>query len=273
MGRESGSVTSTEGTAVSQTLRRGLSILRLLTDCGPHGLGISEVARRIGLNKATAIRLAKALLEEGFLVQHPDTQCYRLGPEAFAVGLAAEPNYRLQRVAAPMLAGIAERTDDTVLFTVVHGHDNVCLSRHEGTVPMRNQLMKPGDRWPLGVGAGSCAMLAALDDGQITEALRRNRRERAPRFPRCTDAEIWRLIESTWDKGYCLLPGLVIQDSWAVGVCVCDASGQPAASISVATSRTRLGIARSAAIGNYLIESRDRLLGTSGRAGEIYTGQ
>ena len=272
MSTETGGAASREGAAVSQTLRRGLSILRLLTDCGPGGLRISEIARRIALNKATTIRLAKALLEEGFIVQNAETQHYRLGPEAFAIGLAAEPSYRLQRVAAPILEGIAQRTDDTVLFTVRHGYDNVCISRHEGARPMRQQLMKPGDRWPAGVGAGSCAMLSALEDDEITEALSKSRSERSQRFPRCTDREIWQLIGDTREKGYCLLPGLVFQDSWAVGVCVRDAAGQPSASISVAASRTRLGIARSAAIGNYLIESRDRLLGTPASSPAQATG-
>ena len=91
----------------AQTLRRGLAVLRLLTRVGPGGLRITEVGRRLQLNKTTAIRLTQALVDEGFVIRDEVSGRYRLGPEAFAVGLAAEPSYELQRLAAPHLAALA----------------------------------------------------------------------------------------------------------------------------------------------------------------------
>ena len=44
-------------TAGAQTLRRGLSILKLLARHQPEGLRIGEIGRRLGLSKATAVRL------------------------------------------------------------------------------------------------------------------------------------------------------------------------------------------------------------------------
>lgn len=93
---------------------------------------MGEIGRRLELDKTTAIRLTLTLVEEGFGVQDRATSRYRLGPEAFAAGLAAEPNYELQRAFAPMLRALAAETGDTVFFTVL------------------SQLIKPGDRWPLG---------------------------------------------------------------------------------------------------------------------------
>ena len=55
--------------ASSQTLRRGLAIIRLLTRVGPSGLSVSEISRRVDLNKATTIRLVAALLDEGFVLR------------------------------------------------------------------------------------------------------------------------------------------------------------------------------------------------------------
>ena len=149
--------TTSVETAGAQTLRRGLAVLRLLTRVGPSGLRMGEIGRRLNLNKATAIRLTRTLLDEGFVLHDPQSSCYRLGPEAFAVGLAAEPSYALQRLAAPTLRALAEASGDTVFFAVLHGYESICLSRHEGDFPIRNQLIKPGDRWPLGeIGRASC---------------------------------------------------------------------------------------------------------------------
>ena len=240
--------------AGAQTLRRGLSVLRLLTRVGPGGLRMGEVGRRLGLNKATAIRLTRALVEEGFVLRDRTSGCYRLGPEAFAVGLAAEPSYELQRLAAPALRALALETGDTVFFSVLHGYESICLSRDEGDFPIRNQLIKAGDRWPLGVGAGACAILSALCDEEVDDVLARNAALRASRFPRCTDVVIRQLIRETREKGYCLQPGLVIESSWAVGVPVYSSQGSPVASISIAAIETRLGLARSAALANRLMQ-------------------
>ena len=214
---------------------------------------MGEIGRRLELNKATAIRLTRTLVDEGFVLHDRTSGCYRLGPEAFAVGLAAEPSYELQRLSAATLRTLAMESGDTVFFTVLHGYESICLSRNEGDFPIRNQLIKPGDRWPLGVGAGACAILAALSDEEVGDVLSRNAALRAERFPRCTDEAIWQLVRETRDKGYCTQPGLVIEGSWAVGVPVFDANNRPVASISIAAIEGRLGPARSAALGNRLM--------------------
>jgi len=244
----------TQQTAGAQTLRRGLAVLRLLTQIGPGGLRMTEITQRLKLNKATAVRLTRTLLDEGFLLHDKVSGRYRLGPEAFAVGLAAEPSYELQRLAAPTLRMLAAESGDTVFFTVLHGYDTICLSRHEGDFPIRNQLVKPGDRWPLGVGAGATAILAALADEEVDDALMRTAEIRQRRFPRCTDEAIRRLVRETRECGYCVQPGLVLKDSWAVGVAVFDTHHRPVASISIAAIKSRLGVARSTALGNRLIE-------------------
>ncbi|MDP4302973.1 IclR family transcriptional regulator [Leptothrix discophora] len=239
-------------TAGAQTLRRGLAVLRLLTRVGPGGLRMNEIGRRLGLNKSTAIRLTRTLVDEGFVLHDPHSGAYRLGPEAFAVGLAAEPSYALQRLAAPLMRALALESGDTVFFTVLHGTESICLSRTEGDFPIRNQLVKAGDRWPLGVGAGSCAMLAALSDAAIADILGRNAAERLARYPDCTDAAIRELVAQTRAQGYCVNPGLVLASSWAIGVPVYDRDGRPVASISLAAIESRLGPARRAALGNRL---------------------
>lgn len=85
-------------------------------------------------------------------------------------------------------------------------------------------------------------MLAALSDVEINDVLRLNATLRAERFPRRTDDAIHRLIGETRDVGYCLQPGLVLEDSWALGVMVRDRHEQPVASISMAAIKSRLGI-------------------------------
>lgn len=243
----------------SQSLRRGLSILRLLAQSGPGGLRVSEVGRRLGMNKATAIRLTQALVDERFVAQDARSGLYRLGPEAFAVGLAAEPIYELQRLCAPTLKELAAFSGDTVFFSVRHGYEAICLSRDEGDFPIRNQALKSGDRFPLGVGAGATALLAALSDEEIADALVRNAGMLSSRYPRCEPKTIWRLVHETREQGYSLNPGLVTEGSWAIGVAVFDEALQPLAAISLAAIESRLGVVRRTALAQRLIEASQGL--------------
>ncbi len=241
--------------AGAQTLRRGLMVLRLLTRVGPGGLRMGDICRQVALTKATAVRLTQALVDEGFVLKDPASGRYRLGPEAFAVGLAAEPSYELQRLAAPTLRALATETEDTVFFSVLHGYETICLSRDEGDFPIRNQLLKPGDRVPLGVGAGGCALLAAMGDAEVADVLAHTRTARAQRYPRCTDAALRQMIRETREHGWCVLPGLLLPDSWAVAVVVRDHHAQPVAAITVAAIRSRLAPARRTAIGQRLLQA------------------
>lgn len=102
-------------------------------------------------------------------------------------------------------------------------------------------------------------MLAAQTDDEIDEVLRFNADQRREKFPLCTDEKILALIKQTRDLGYCLQPGLVIEDSWAIGAAIYDNNSRPVASISIAAIKSRLGIARAAILGNRLMQENEKL--------------
>lgn len=255
------SVVETPG---AQTLRRGLGILKLLARYQPAGLGVSEIARKLELNKATAIRLTRTLMDEQFVAQDASTRHYQLGPEAFAVGLAAEPHYALQRIAAPSLRALALETGDWVFFTVRHGLEAICLSRESGDVPYPQASLRVGDRHPLGLGAGGVAILAAMPSEEAETVIKINAPEIARRYPQMTEDAIRRLLNETREQGYSVIPGILAPGFWGIGVPVLRPDGQPVAAIVLITSAVRLSAARQAVIAARLQRvSRDLMLAPS----------
>lgn len=171
----------------AQTLRRGLSILKLLARYqAGGGLGVSDIARKAELSKATTVRLTRTLMDEQFVAQDTATRRYQLGPESFAVGLAAEPNYALQRIAAPSLRALALETGDWVFFSVRHGLEAICLSRESGDIPYPQASLRVGDRHPLGLGAGGLAILAAMPNDEAEKVLAINTPTIAQIYPSMT---------------------------------------------------------------------------------------
>jgi len=242
----------------AQTLRRGLSILKLLASSQPEGLRISDIGRRLNLSKATAVRLTKTLVDERFVVRDPATRCYRLGPETFAVGLAAEPSYTLQRLAMAWLRALALETGDWVFFSVMEGFEAICLSRETGDVPIPPEALRVGDRHPLGVGAGGLAMLAALPESEAEAALLANSAYINKHYPNSPVSVVRSLLNETRERGYAIIPGIVVPNYWAIGVPLLRRDGRPVAAIVLVTSESRLHPMRRVVVGERMLRiSRD----------------
>jgi DNA-binding IclR family transcriptional regulator len=233
----------------AQTLRRGLSILKLLARYQVSGgLGVSEIARKLELSKATTVRLTRTLMDEQFVAQNGETRRYELGPESFAVGLAAEPNYALQRAAAPALRAVALETGDFVFFSVRHGLEAICLSRESGDLPYPQASLRVGDRHPLGLGAGGLAILGAMPKDEADAVLKINAPAIVQRYPNMPLETVQRLLEQTREQGYAVIPGILAPGFWGIGVPVLHPDGQPVAAVVLNTLANRLSDARQAVI-------------------------
>lgn len=90
----------------SQPTARALAILDLLM-ANPHqAFGLTEMTRRLNLNKATCHAILTTMSNYGFLVQHPKTKAYRLGPSIIAAGHAAFAQFPVLEYARPELESL-----------------------------------------------------------------------------------------------------------------------------------------------------------------------
>ncbi|GAB5449977.1 MAG: hypothetical protein Hals2KO_03050 [Halioglobus sp.] len=90
----------------SQPTARALAILDLLM-ANPHqSFGLTEMTRRLNLNKATCHAILTTMANYGFLVQHPKTKAYRLGPSIIAAGNAAFAQFPVLEYARPELEAL-----------------------------------------------------------------------------------------------------------------------------------------------------------------------
>ena len=95
----------------SQPTARALAILDLLM-ANPHqAFGLTEMTRRLNLNKATCHAILTTMANYGFLVQHPKTKAYRLGPSIIAAGNAAFAQFPVLEYARPELEALQSDLD------------------------------------------------------------------------------------------------------------------------------------------------------------------
>jgi DNA-binding IclR family transcriptional regulator len=95
----------------SQPTARALAILDLLM-ANPHqAFGLTEMTRRLNLNKATCHAILTTMATYGFLVQHPKTKAYRLGPSIIAAGNAAFAQFPVLEYARPALEALEDELE------------------------------------------------------------------------------------------------------------------------------------------------------------------
>lgn len=221
-----------------QTIDRVATVLRALSEAPSTGLRLSDVAKATGLGKSTVLRLLGALADVGYVEYDDDVRRYRLGYGLFALGLSAR-RFHILDLARPVLDRLAESTGDTVFLSVRDGDQALCADRRTGSYPIRSLTLSVGDRRPLGVGAGSLALLAFEADEEIQRIIAANRRERQD-FGRFDDLSLATMIKATRQEGFAFNDGHIVSAMNAVAVPVLDDSGRVVAALSIAAIRERM---------------------------------
>lgn len=246
----------TQETAV-KTVDRVATILRLLAQAGESGHRLSDIADKAGLGKTTAHRLLGALVQVGLANQDLKTKRYTLGSAAAALGRAAGM-HQVEILIRPVLRRLARETEDTVFASVREGLAAVCIGREVGAFPIRTLTLDEGDRRPLGVGAGSLALLAFLPDDEIEMIIDRNKRWLQDYAGFSPDV-LRDLVARTRETGFALNEGRIVPAMQAIGVPVLAGDGRPVAALSLAAIRDRMGADRLPGLVKRLREEADAL--------------
>lgn len=122
-----------------QTVLNALRMLEVFHE--EAEIGVSDLARRLGLHKNNAFRLLATLELAGYIQQAPKTELYHLGPRCLELGHSFARSHSLIGQARPILEALAESVGETVHLGVQSGAEVVHL---DGVLP--NQLVLTGLR-------------------------------------------------------------------------------------------------------------------------------
>jgi DNA-binding IclR family transcriptional regulator len=141
----------------SQTLDRGLRVLKLLADTD-HGLTVTELSSKLGVNRTVVYRLL-ATLEQHALVRRDLGGRARVGLGVLRLGRQVHPLVR--EAALPALRSLAEDIGATAHLTLVDGTEALAVAVVEPTWTDYHVAYRAGFRHPLDRGAAGKAILAA----------------------------------------------------------------------------------------------------------------
>lgn len=114
--------------ATVQAVARAMEILRGLGGA-PRGLGVTEVAARLGVAKPTAHALLRTLAGGGLVSQDHNTGKYRLGPATLELGNAYLETHELRARSLILADSLASRAGEAV-WVAVPSDDHVLVVHH-----------------------------------------------------------------------------------------------------------------------------------------------
>lgn len=228
-----------------------MDVVRAVAQFQRTGGTLSRVANATGLSTSTTHRILRALTEERLLRYDEAGRSYFLGLLAFELGLATLAESQVQPYWRETIAQIARQSRLTTYLMARSDCEAVCLLCAQGSTYIRAMPIEVGQRLPLGIGAGSLAILATMDDEEIEHVMASNglRLQLFPREGSQADAIMDR-VRTARREGFAVSSGTVASGLVGVGLPVLPRRGllQLAISVSAVADVMDPGEARTIAV-------------------------
>lgn len=201
-------------------------------------LGVTDIARRLGVAKSTTHRMLTALGQRGYIEQVPSTGKYRLGIHLYELGQLAQARNSLRHAALPVMRYVSDTTGLSVNLAVPDGADVVFVERLEKP-GLEEHLEHVGRRLPAHV-TSSGKVIAAFNS-DLDRA--RRRVGFPPRVSRTVRSESdWnRELEFARRYGYATSESESFNEVSTVAVPIRNLSGSALASLSVMGPTGKVG--------------------------------
>jgi len=143
-----------------KALARGLDVLAAVNELNPGA--VKDVVESTGLPKATAIRLLKSLVEQGYLAEDSEGQGYRVTSDVRKLSRALSTQTRYAQIAEPLLRDLSIAIKFPAIFGVLDGASLLIEADSKRTAPLKIKLFER-TRIPLLAASSGYAVLAELD--------------------------------------------------------------------------------------------------------------
>jgi len=162
-----------QGCAGTQSIERTTKIINAIAASNVEGSRLVDIATKLNLSRPTVFRILSCLIIEGWVMRPPNCHKYFLGHVIFELGLTASPQFKLRELCQPSLERIARKTKHVSFLTIRSGVDALSIARSKG-LNFKLPALQIGVHRPLGIGAGSLALLMLLKDDEISDIVKKN---------------------------------------------------------------------------------------------------
>ena len=155
----------------NKSLGHTLDLLELLST-EPNGLKMTEIGRRLDLNKSTIYRLLAELKQRGYVTQEGNRGVYKIGIKFIELVGSYLNNVELKTEAHPVLGRLNSQIDQTVYLAILQDDQVVYIDKIQKFNSFRKYTII-GQRKPLHCTSLGKSLLLTTPDIEIAELLDR----------------------------------------------------------------------------------------------------
>jgi IclR family transcriptional regulator, pca regulon regulatory protein len=216
-----------------QSLAKGFRVLEAFTSQEPE-VTMAEVARRAGMDNATAFRLLNTLVEIGYVDRVPDTRKFRLTLKVLDLGFNAIARSDLRTHARPILRSLVGEINEAASIGVLDGADVIYVERIQAGLARLGVDVRIGNRVPAYSSAIGHAILAWLPQPAQVSILQSQPRKQLTATTKTDLDELLARLEQVKQRGYAVSDQETVSGLYVIAAPILDIDGIPLAGLSIA---------------------------------------
>jgi IclR family transcriptional regulator, KDG regulon repressor len=154
-----------------KSVSRALDIVALV-GMKKGGLGVTEIANQIDINKSSVFRTLSTLVQYGYVEQDCDTGKYKLGYKFLDMSSKLLESIDIRAEAKPFLQELEQKTNEVIHLVVYDQGEVVYIEKLEGNETLRTHS-KVGKRAPMHCTSVGKAILAHLHENDVRAIIER----------------------------------------------------------------------------------------------------
>jgi len=252
-----------------KTARNAIRLLREFSADTPK-LGVSDLSRRLKLDRATVHRMLRTLLEERFIEQDAASRLYRLGPGVLELAQSFLRQNGLIRIAMPHLERLRDATGETVGLQILDGRESVCIAAVESLHPIRVDYYI-GERMPLYCTSSGYAFLAGMTPASRKTVLSSKLHKQTPKTV-ISVAKIEETVAETLRRGMGFSDEGYVAGARALSAPIHGPSKDVIAVVTMVAPSQRMSLKQVSALGQTIKETAARISSDVARVGTMDSG-
>ena len=222
---------------MSSTVAKALTLLEHFTEDEPE-LGLSELARRSGMDKSAVHRMLGSMAETGLVEQQTDSRLYRLGAGVLRLARVRETAFPIGSIVQPVLEALSERTKETAHASLISGRSLGNIGTCESKRGTRVSLIA-GEVLPFHSTASGLAA-TAFGDAKILKRVLSHAREARTKFTITDAQQLEDKVATVRALGYSESDQSNEEDVHGIAAPVFDRTGKACGAVSVSTPSHRM---------------------------------
>lgn len=185
-----------------KSVSRALDIIMILS-LKKGGLGVTEIANQIDINKSSVYRILSTLVQYGYVEQDEETGRYKLGYKFLEISSRLLDSIDLRGEARPFLQELETETNEAIHLVVYDQAEVVYIEKLEGNETLRMHS-KVGKRAPMHCTSVGKAILANLPIETVLTIIEQKGMPVHTAHTITTIADLLHELQMVREKGYAL---------------------------------------------------------------------